>query len=111
MAFNRTRSRILASRVLRARTALSRARGLLGRGAMAPDEGLWITPCSMIHTFFMRFPIDALFLDAEGRVLRVLEDLRPWRLSPWTLRATSVLELAGGALQGAAGPGDLIEIS
>ena len=70
---------------------------------MAPEEGLWIVPCAMIHTLFMRFPIDVVFLDRELKALRVVESLKPWRVSPWVLGAHSVLELAGGVLSGADG--------
>ena len=64
----------------------------------------------MIHTFFMRFSIDVLFLDADLTVRRVIEDLRPWRLSPWVLSARSVLELQGGVLRGSVKVGDRIEM-
>ena len=110
VAFNRTRGREIASRVAVAEDSVSRSRGLLGRTAMAPEEGLWIVPCPMIHTFFMKFAIDVLFLDRELRVVRVLERLKPWRLSPWVFRAHSVLELAGGRLQGAVQVGDCLEL-
>ena len=65
----------------------------------------------MVHTFFMRFAIDVVFLDRDLKVRRVVEDLRPWRLSPWVLSAHSVLELAGGTLKGSVEAGDVLEIS
>ena len=77
---------------------------------MDPSEGLWIVPCPMIHTFFMRFAIDVLFLSRDLTVVRVMEGLKPWRLSPWVLRAHSVLELAGGSLKGSVRVGDQLEI-
>ncbi|PIP83134.1 MAG: hypothetical protein COR54_11300 [Elusimicrobia bacterium CG22_combo_CG10-13_8_21_14_all_63_91] len=110
IAFNRTRDRIVAREVALADTAASRAQGLLGRDRMEAEEGLWIVPCPMIHTFFMRFPIDVLFLDRNLRVRRVIEDLKPWRLSPWVFTAHSVLELPAGALDGSVSEGDLLEI-
>ena len=58
---------------------------------------------------FMKFPIDALFLGRDLKVVRMIEDLKPWRVSPWILRAHSVLELGGGALRGRAGLGDVVE--
>ena len=67
-------------------------------------------PCPTIHTFFMKFPIDALFLDDGLRVRLVIENLKPWRLSPWVLSARSVLELKGGTLQGRVRAGDLLEL-
>src|SRR3954464_7830319 len=111
VARNRTRGTVVADRVLKAADYESRSRGLLGRDSMGAGEGLWIVPCPMIHTFFMRFAIDVLFLDKELRVARVMEDLKPWRLSPWVLRARSVLELPGGSLRGSVKKGDQLEIS
>jgi uncharacterized membrane protein (UPF0127 family) len=100
----------LASRVATADDAASRSKGLLGRGSLAAEEGLWIVPCPMIHTFFMKFPIDVLFLDRGLVVRRVLEDLRPWRVSPWVFSAHSTLELKGGTLRGSTSVGDRLEM-
>jgi hypothetical protein len=110
IAFNRSRGAEVASQVDKADDYDSRCRGLLGRVALAKEEGLWIVPCPMIHTFGMKFSIDVLFLDREQNVVRVIEGLKPWRLSPWVWRAHSVLELAGGALQGSVAVGDQLEI-
>lgn len=69
--------------------------GLIGRTRLASDQSLWIPRCRSIHMFFMRFAIDAVFLDEHGRVLRVRAGLKPWRTATvW--RARSVLELAAG---------------
>jgi uncharacterized membrane protein (UPF0127 family) len=100
----------LALRVETADDAASRSKGLLGRASLEPQEGLWIVPCPMIHTFFMKFPIDVLFLDRGLVVRRVLEDLKPWRLSPWVFSAHSVLELQGGVLRGGVAVGDRLEM-
>jgi len=110
IAFNTTRNAPVATKVETADTPASRSKGLLGRASMAADEALWIVPCPMIHTFFMKFPIDVLFLDADLTVRRVIEDLRPWRLSPWVLSARSVLELKGGVLKGSVRVGDRLEM-
>lgn len=110
IAFNVTRSRRLAANVEKADTPATRARGLLGRDGLKPEEGLWIVPCAMIHTFFMRFSLDVVFLDKELRVVKAMEDLRPWRLSPWVWKAHSVLEFAAGTLRGEARPGDRLEL-
>jgi len=99
------RGRLLAGRVTRADSALARARGLLGRDSLHRDEGLWLLPCRQVHTFFMRFAIDVVFLDRGLRVVRVCPALAPWRLSPWVARAASALELAAGTAAGL-GPGD-----
>jgi uncharacterized membrane protein (UPF0127 family) len=77
---------------------LSRLRGLLGRSALEPGEGLLLTPSSSVHTFFMRFPIDVVFLDRSLRVVGVSPDLRPWRLAG-RRGARQILELAAGEAQ------------
>ncbi len=100
----------MAASVERADSAFSRARGLLGREGLGPGEGLWIEPCAMIHTFFMRFAIDAVFLDGGLRAVRVLRGMAPWRVSPWVRGASSVLELAAGSSQQTVEPGDQLEI-
>ena len=76
----------------------SRLRGLMGRRGLAPGEGLLLKPTPSIHTCFMRFPIDAVFLDADLRVLDVKPHLRPWRFAG-RRHARAVLELRGGEAQ------------
>jgi uncharacterized membrane protein (UPF0127 family) len=78
-----------------ARNPLTRMRGLLGRRGLAQGEGLLLEPAGSIHTFFMRFPIDVVFLDREQRVVRVVPNLRPWRTAG-VRKARAVLELAAG---------------
>lgn len=109
VAFNKSRGLRIASKIAKAGDFESRSRGLLGRDSLEPEEGLWIIPCPMIHTFFMRFAIDVVFLDAGLKVVRVIEGLKPWRFSPWVFSARSVLELAGGTLQGRVRPGEEME--
>ncbi len=99
----------MAEKVRLADSFRARSQGLLGRAGLGSEEGLWIVPCGMIHTFFMRFPIDVVFLDRGLNVRRVVENLKPWRLSPWVFSAHSVLELPGGFLQGSVRKGDQLE--
>ena len=89
---------VVAERVERASTPLARLRGLLGRRALADGEALLIEPCASIHTFFMRFAIDAAFLSPELRVLRAIPDLRPWRATRLYRGAAMALELPLGTL-------------
>jgi uncharacterized protein len=77
---------------------LARLRGLLGRAGLEPGEGLMIPRTSSIHMFFMRFPIDAVFLDKELRVRRIAAGLAPWRVA-WKRGCKSVLELPAGAAE------------
>jgi uncharacterized membrane protein (UPF0127 family) len=107
---NLNRGLVLGDRIRRADTFRLRLLGLMFRPALAPGEGLWLEPCRQVHTHFMRFPIDLLFLDREGRVLRVLESFPPWRISPAVAGARAVLELPAGA-SGETRPGDRLAVS
>ena len=73
----------------------TRMRGLLGRKSLASGQGLLLRPASSVHTGFMRFPIDVVFLDRDLNVLRVVPDLPPWR-AVGRRGARSVLELPAG---------------
>lgn len=101
---------VLAARVRRADGPVSRAVGLLNRSSLAPGEGLWLEPCAMVHTLFMRFSIDVVFLGRDLEVRRVVRDLKPWRLSPWVPSARSALELAAGASPASLKAGDRLSI-
>jgi uncharacterized membrane protein (UPF0127 family) len=92
--------RALAERLRVPRTFFGRGLGLMFRRELPAGEGMWITPCNGIHMFFMRFAIDAVFLDRRLRVVRVRAGLRPWRVVPLVLRAHSVLELPDGTVAG-----------
>jgi uncharacterized membrane protein (UPF0127 family) len=74
---------------------LSRMKGLLGRRSLPAGEGLLIRPAPSIHTFFMRFPIDAVFLSRAGEVMKISAEVRAWRARSCR-RAYAVLELAAG---------------
>jgi hypothetical protein len=103
---NETRSTVLATEAEAADTSAKRRKGLLGRQGLAPGEGLWIVPCEAVHSFFMKFPIDVIYLDRDKRVRKVTRGLAPWRMSA-CLTAHSVLELpAGKADETQTQPGD-----
>jgi len=88
-----------------------RMKGLLGRATLDEDEGILLRPGSSIHMFFMRFAIDAVFLDRELRVLRVAADLKPWRMAA-RRGAKAVLELPSGRCERVGlGEGDQITLS
>lgn len=73
----------------------SRLRGLLFSPLLKPGEGLLIVPCDSVHTFFMRAPIDVVFLDRAGKIRRIVPHLAPWRTAA-SLGAYQTLELAAG---------------
>lgn len=110
-AVDQTTGRVVARCVERAADWKKRLKGLIGRAALAPDHALWIIPCSQIHTFFMKFPIDALFLSRPGEVVGLAHDLKPWRISRYHPQARTVLELPAGTLaRHNVNPGHIIQI-
>jgi len=92
--YHRATGQCLAERVVLANTFLTRLRGLLGRRRLAPTEALWLRPCNGVHTLGMIFAIDVIFLDDQLRVVKLIENLRPFRLTVPHLGARSVVEMA-----------------
>lgn len=97
-AVDATRGVVLGDRIRLASTPWARMRGLLGRSGLGPGEGLWIKPTNAIHMFFMRFPIDAIFLSRDLTVIGMARDLAPWKMAGPFWAARSVLELPAGTL-------------
>lgn len=94
-----------------ARTSRERRRGLIGRERLRPGEALVIPKCRQVHTFGMRFPIDVVFVDRAGVVVRICRELGPRRLSPFVPRARNAIELAAGTVEmTGTRPQDRIEI-
>ncbi len=101
-AQNVTRGTLLCERLSRAGGVWGQTRGLLSHDRLDPTDGMLFersrfVPFMSMHMFFMRFPIDIVFLDRQGRVLKVNRELRPWRLSSLVFGARFALELAAGA--------------
>ena len=94
---NLTTGETLAHHAVIARNFWARFIGLQGRRTLPADEGLVLLPTASIHTFFMRLPIDAVFVDEQGRVTRVGRALRPWRIGPFAPGALYCVELPAGA--------------
>jgi uncharacterized membrane protein (UPF0127 family) len=102
----------VAGEVAMASTPWQRFVGLMGRRELAAGAGLCLRPCSSIHMFFMRFPVDVAFIDADGHVVRLYHGLRPWRVSRVVRRAKAAIELPSGSLARAGvGVGDLLTMS
>lgn len=101
----------LADNAQAANTFLKRLIGLLNRKSLRQGEALILAPSNCIHSLFMRFTIDALFLDKNGRVVGLLPSFKPFRLSPIYFNANTTIELPEGALQlTQTQPGDTIQI-
>ena len=108
---NLTRGTVLAERVEIADRGATRRKGLLGRNALGPGEGLWIVPCESVHTFGMRFAIDLVYVDRYKRVKKVRSNVTPWRMSA-CLSAHSVVELTAGTVRATqTQAGDTLEFS
>lgn len=94
---NLTRDVVLADAAEIADTSAKRRTGLLKHTGLKPGEGLWIVPCESVHSFFMKFTIDVVYLDRKHRVKKVRSEMVPWRISG-CLTAHSVLELPAGTI-------------
>lgn len=107
---NVTRDTQIAGQAEVAGTGIKRSKGLLGRKGLAPGEGMWIIPCESVHTFFMQFPIDLIYIDRKYRVKKIRSSVPAWRLSA-CLSAHSVIELPAGTIrESRTEKGDLLEI-
>lgn len=108
---NLTQNTTLATHAEVADQAASRNKGLLGRTGLNSGEGLWIVPCESVHTFFMKFPIDLVYIDRNKKVKKVRSSVRPWRLSA-CFSAHSIIELPAGVIHDTqTGPGDQLEFA
>jgi uncharacterized protein len=85
--------------------------GLLRDKMLKPGDGLWITPCNSIHSIGMQFDFDAIFLDKNLKVVHLMREMKPWRISKIVFSAQSVLELPAGLIsQTATTLGDQLEM-
>ena len=95
LIFNVTRRTSVCERAVLANRPVQRMRGLLGRRSLPAGEGLLLQPAASVHTTFMRFPIDVVFLDGDLRVVKLVERMPPWRAAS-SRQARATLELAAG---------------
>jgi len=98
-ALNIRNGKQLADNLTAADDLFKRMKGLLGKDKLLAGEGLWIKPCMSIHTFFMKFPIDIVFLDKRNGVMALISSMRRNRLTRLYLKAASVLELPAGTIE------------
>ena len=110
-ALNTTRQKALATDLEIATSFSARSKGLLGRTGLEPGSGILIDPCPSVHTWFMRFTIDVVFLDGKNQVVGIARDLKPFRMAgAW--RATKTVELPVGTIAATGTAiGDSVEIS
>ena len=113
MIRNLTRKTVLSYRTFQAVSFADRLRGMIGRPFEQIGIDAMVFPsCSAIHTFFMTFPIDVIFLGAENTVLKTCPGCRPWRPFVRCMGAQSVIELPAGALAHTGTlPGDRLDLN
>lgn len=109
---NTTRGTVVGDRIRVARSLRDRTVGLLATAHLEPGQGLWIEGAPSIHMWFMRYPIDAVFLARDGRVTKVVPNLKPWRVVWWARGAKDCLELSAGAAAASdIQEGDVLEVA
>jgi uncharacterized membrane protein (UPF0127 family) len=108
---NKAKDTTLATAVIIANTLLKRVKGLLGRKTINKGEALILNPCNSIHTCFMRFPIDVLFVNRQNQVVKALSSIKPFHLTPIYFNAHFAIELPAGTIQSTStSQGDLLLI-
>ena len=108
---NQTKNSILAEEVFLADTSLKRLKGLLGKKLLPSGQALIIRPCSSVHTFFMRFAIDVIFVNKQDQIIRVIPDLKPFSMTRPYFHAAYVVELPVGVIKSTASlPGDTLKL-
>ena len=95
---NTTQNKIIVDKVVVADSFLSRMIGLLNHKTLPSTEALLITHCQSIHMFFMRFPIDAIFVGKNNKVVGLVYNIKPFQLSPIFFKASFVIEVAVGVI-------------
>lgn len=95
---NKTSKKVVAEHVILADSFLKRSKGLLGKKSFEKENTLWIKRCQSIHTFFMRFSIDVVFVDKDLKVTNMYLSLKPWRVTPYAFKAKSVFEFSAGTI-------------
>lgn len=96
---NLTQNTILAEEAVVADTLFKRLKGLLGKKEFNPSQALLLKPCNSIHTFFMAFPIDVLFVAKDNRVIKAVFSLKPFCFSAIYFKAAYAIELPVGIIQ------------
>ena len=109
---NQTRNVILADNVSVADNPFSRMKGLLGRSSLGEGQALVIKPSDSIHTFFMRCPIDIIFVGKDNKIIKAVHSLPPFRMTAICFKSYFVIELPSGTITATGTqPADIIKIS
>jgi uncharacterized membrane protein (UPF0127 family) len=96
MLYDIAKKKKVVEKVIIADSFLKRFLGLMGKRELEEGRGMMLLPCSSIHTCFMRFPIDVVFLDQNHKVIYMIQSMKPWRCSKVVKNSMYVIELQGG---------------
>lgn len=96
---NKDKNTILAEEAVIADTVLKRIKGLLGKKGLKSGEAIILEPCNSIHTFFMRFTIDIVFVDKQNKVIKAISGIKPWRITGVYFPSRLCIELPPGTIK------------
>lgn len=96
---NKNNNKLLASKVIIADTFITRFKGLMLKKNLEEDAAMLIHPCNSVHTFFMKFPLDIIFISKEYEVIYVMENMLPGKTSSFIRKSMGVLELPSGTIE------------
>ena len=103
-------NKVLSEKILLAETLSTRLIGLMFKKEISGGDGLLIEPCNSIHTCFMRYPLDIAFINRKNEVVKIIRNLKPWRMTWIYFRANKTLELPAGKLPMDLKEGDRLEV-
>ena len=109
--FVKEKNILISDNIKQALSLRDRVIGLMFRRSLNFNEGLLISPCNSIHTCFMKFPIDVIFIDKNNKILKISHSMKPWRFSLIYLKSKKVLELSGNTLPSEVHVGDTLEFT
>ncbi len=101
---------VIGKNIREASSLKDRVIGLMFSNKMMNMDGLLITPCKSIHTFFMKFSIDVVFIDKKNHIVKIIRSMKPWRMTGFYLNALHTLELPSGTLTEDIKEGDELEV-
>lgn len=103
-------NKLLSKDILVADTMMSRMVGLMFKKSLVGADGLLINPCNSIHTFFMRYSLDIVFLSKDDKIIKIIRNIKPWRMTWIYFKARKTLELPAGKLPLDVKEGDRMEV-
>lgn len=107
---NKNTGKVLAEKAMLANSTFKRVKGLMFSDRMEGFDALIISPCNSIHTFFMKYSIDVIFLNNKLEIVKVKRNISPWRVTPIYFRATQVIEFEAGIVGDNLSEGESVDV-